>query len=86
MLSRVVKLKEAEDSATCETDTSETHSPFPIEEKTSFESLFNISTGEEVLSEATETLQGRAAPLNPWRTRQEKNKSSRHPPTGTQTE
>ncbi len=80
LLSRVVKLDEAADSAICEVDTSQTSTIFPIEEATSFESLLNISADEEVLPKASETLQYPATPPNPWRTRQKKKKRSRRPP------
>ncbi len=57
LLSHVVKLEETADSAACEADTSQSSSIFPIEETISFELLLNISPDEEVLPEATETLQ-----------------------------
>ncbi len=66
LLSRVVKLEEAADSAACEADTSQTSNTFPIEETTSFESLRNISAYEAILQEATETLQDQATQSNPW--------------------
>ncbi len=47
---------EAADSATCEPDTLQTSTTFPIEVTTSFKSLLNISADEEVLPGATETL------------------------------
>ncbi len=80
LLSCVVKLEEAADSALCEADTSKTSTTSPIEETTSFESVLNISAAEEVLPEATETLQGCATQPNPWRTRQKKKKRCRRPP------
>ncbi len=48
--------------------------------KKSFKSLLNISADEEVLPEATETLQGPATHPNPWRTRQKKKERCRCPP------
>ncbi len=49
LLSCVAKLEEVANSATCEADTSQTSTSFPIEETTSFQSLLNISADEEVL-------------------------------------
>ncbi len=54
LLSRVAKLVEVVNSATCVADTSHTSTSFPIDEATSFESLLNISADEEVLPEAIE--------------------------------
>ncbi len=86
LLSRVAKLEEIANSATCVADTSHTPTSFPIDETTSFESLLNVSVGdeewpadEEVLPDATEM------PLNPatcsyqWRSRQKKKKRRRCP-------
>ncbi len=53
LLSRVVKLEEAADSATCEAGTSQTSTTFPIEETTSFELLLNISADGRILPEST---------------------------------
>ncbi len=64
LLSRVAKLEEVGNSATCVADTSQISNSFHIEETTSFESLVNISADEEVLPEATEALlDGRPSPL-----------------------
>ncbi len=65
LLSRVVKLGGAADSAIGEVDTSQTSATFPIEEATSFESLLNISADEEVLPKASEAHQYPATPPNP---------------------
>ncbi len=64
LLSRVGKLEEATDSATREADISRTSTTFAIEE-TSFKSLLSISADEEILAEATETLQDPATQPNP---------------------
>ncbi len=80
LLSRVVKLDEAADSALCEADTTKASNTSPIEETTSLESLINISAYKEVLPEAIETLQGPAIQPYAWRTRQKKKKGCRRPP------
>ncbi len=47
VLSRVAKLEEVANSVTCVADTSQTSTSFPIQEKTCFESLLNISAAEK---------------------------------------
>ncbi len=62
----------ASDPATCEADTSQTPTSLPFEETSSWDSVLNITTDEEILPEATEKLQNPVTPLNPWRTKQKK--------------
>ncbi len=86
LLSRVANLEEVANSATCVADTSHTPTSFPIDETTSFESLLNVSAGDEewpadekVLPDATEMPLNPATCSNQWRSRQTKKKRRRRP-------